>query len=51
MNALAPVAFTEHMISPLALLAPFVNQVEVTYVKNPLLVVLIPTIPIRLFCL
>jgi lysosomal acid lipase/cholesteryl ester hydrolase len=29
MNAFAPVAYTEHMTSPMALLAPFVNQIEV----------------------
>jgi len=28
MNALAPVTYTEHMISPINLIAPFANQVE-----------------------
>lgn len=28
MNALAPVSYTEHMISPINLIAPFANQVE-----------------------
>jgi len=30
MSALAPVAYTQHMISPLRQLAPFVNEIEVS---------------------
>lgn len=28
MNALAPVSYTEHMLSPIALIAPFANQID-----------------------
>ncbi len=29
MSAFAPVAYTEHMISPIRLIAPFATQIEV----------------------